>query len=197
MEPTINSDINQQLLLYRAWLNQDEAEQLFQRLQNDLPWQQHHIHVFGKHCLEPRLSLWVGDEDCAYRYSGRWREPEPWPDYLLAIKQALELLTQRPFNSVLLNYYRDGTDYMGWHSDNEKQLGMAPVIGSLSLGEARRFLFRNRFNNERREYLLQSGDMLLMNQLSQQQWQHSLPKMLKVKRPRINLTFRYTMALSH
>ncbi|WP_427982766.1 alpha-ketoglutarate-dependent dioxygenase AlkB family protein [Agarivorans sp.] len=196
MEPATHSDINQQLLVYRAWLNAGEATQLFQRLQNELPWQQHHIQVFGKRCLEPRLSLWVGDEDCAYRYSGRWREPSPWPDYLLALKQALEQRVQQPFNSVLLNYYRDGADYMGWHSDNEKQLGSVPVIASLSLGEARRFLFRHKLNNERREYLLENGDMLLMNQLSQQQWQHSLPKMLKVKRPRINLTFRYTMNLS-
>lgn len=193
MEVATQSDLNRQLLVYREWLNGSEAEVLFRRLQNELPWQQHHIQVFGKRCLEPRLSLWVGDADCAYRYSGRWREPMPWPDYLLTLKQNLEQCIQQPFNSALLNYYRDGSDYMGWHSDNEKQLGSTPVIASLSLGEARRFLFRNKLHNQRREYLLEHGDMLLMNRLSQQQWQHSLPKMLKIKRPRINLTFRYTM----
>ncbi|WP_411994758.1 alpha-ketoglutarate-dependent dioxygenase AlkB family protein [Agarivorans sp. DSG3-1] len=185
-----------EIVHHRQWLNSEASALAYQHMLHKLPWQQHQIKIFGKTCLEPRLSLWIGDANTAYRYSGEWRAPAPWPSFLMPIKLAVQHKCQQQFNSVLLNYYRDGHDYMGWHSDNEKQLGERPVIASLSLGEPRRFLFRNKVENHKHEYLLESGDLLIMNGLCQQQWQHSLPKALRVKQPRINLTFRYTMPLS-
>ncbi|MGY5450290.1 alpha-ketoglutarate-dependent dioxygenase AlkB family protein [Agarivorans sp. MS3-6] len=185
-----------QLVHYQHWLRAESAALVYQKMRQQLPWQQHSIKMFGKSCLEPRLSLWVGDADTAYRYSGEWRKPLPWPSFLLPIKLAVQQKAKQPFNSVLLNYYRDGSDYMGWHSDNEKQLGTRPIIASLSIGASRRFLFRHRADKQKIEYQLESGDLLLMNRLCQQQWQHCLPKALRVKQPRINFTFRYTMPVS-
>jgi alkylated DNA repair dioxygenase AlkB len=178
---------------HQRWLKAESAEALYQQSCSGLPWQQHTIKMFGKACLEPRLSLWIGDANTAYRYSGEWRKPMAWPSFLIPLKLAVQQKSGHQFNSVLLNYYRDGRDYMGWHSDNEKQLGKHPVIASLSLGHARRFLFRNKSKDQQHEYLLEHGDLLVMNGLCQDQWQHSLPKALRVKQPRINFTFRYTM----
>ncbi|WP_432464510.1 alpha-ketoglutarate-dependent dioxygenase AlkB family protein [Agarivorans sp. QJM3NY_33] len=187
------NQLSDEIIFYKHWLSPANVDRLFQSLLAELPWQQHQIRLFGKTCLEPRLSVWLGDAEAAYRYSGEWRQPLTWPEFLIPIKAALQQHTGQRFNSALVNLYRDGHDYMGWHSDNEAQLGLRPIIASLSLGASRRFVFRDKSTRSKLQYLLGSGDLLLMNGLSQQQWQHSLPKALKVKQPRINLTFRYTM----
>ena len=121
-----------------------EADQFMRQLLDGIEWQQHHVVIFGRQHPAPRLSAWHGSPEAHYAYSGLALEPRPWTEPLLALKTRLEAATDCPFNSVLLNQYRDGRDSMGWHSDDEPELGANPTIASLSLGETRRFLLRHK-----------------------------------------------------
>ncbi len=122
-------------------------------------------------------------------------EPLPWIPAILEIKDKIEPLAGVTFNGVLLNLYRDGRDSMGWHSDDEKELGKGSVIASVSLGATRRFVFRRRDNNTiKQELNLAHGDLLIMRGETQQYWQHQVPKTAKKVGPRINLTFRLIIA---
>ena len=134
---------------------------------------------------------WHGDSGASYRYSGVDHQPLPWTDTLLDLKTDLRNRFKVDFNSVLLNLYRDGNDSMGWHSDDEAELGRQPVIASLSLGQERKLRFRMR-NNTRNtiDVSLPHGSLLLMYGNCQHDWQHQLPKTAKTIGPRINLTFR-------
>lgn len=157
----------------------------------NINWKHEAIKMFGKSVLQPRFTAWHGDEGKSYTYSNLKMQPETWNEGLLKIKSKIETVSSHSFNSVLLNLYRDGNDYMGWHSDDERELGQNPTIASLNLGEARRFLFRRKENNaEKVEILLNHGSLLLMKEETQHFWQHSLPKQAKTKGIRINLTFR-------
>nr|NYT99536.1 alpha-ketoglutarate-dependent dioxygenase AlkB [Stenotrophomonas sp. SbOxS2] len=176
----------------RGWLPAGQADALQQAVQADVPWEVHRIRMFGNWVDSPRLSCWIGDPQARYRYSGAEFVPHPWPPLLSALRDRLQLEGVGRFNSVLLNRYRGGTDYMGWHSDDEPELGPAPLIASLSLGAARRFLLRRRDDPARKaEYLLGHGDLLLMGGATQRHYQHALPKMARVQGERINLTFRW------
>jgi alkylated DNA repair dioxygenase AlkB len=155
-------------------------------------WQQHQIKMFGKIIPEPHLSAFYGD--CPYRYSGITRQPLPWHQTLLTIKQAIEILVTVKFNVVLLNFYRDGYDSMGWHSDDEKDIE-SPIIASVSLGATRKFSFRRKDNHEVKVSLdLADGDVLIMAGETQKFWQHQIPKtatkIASQTLPRINLTYR-------
>lgn len=175
-----------------GWLPGGQADVLQQALQAEIPWETHRIRMFGNWVDSPRLSCWIGDPEARYRYSGAEFVPHPWPLQLSALRDRLQLEGVGRFNSVLLNRYRGGTDYMGWHSDDEPELGPAPLIASLSLGAARRFLLRRRDDPARKaEYLLGHGDLLLMGGQTQRYYQHALPKMARVQGERINLTFRW------
>ena len=133
--------------------------------------------MFGNWVDSPRLSCWIGDPQARYRYSGAEFVPHPWPPALQAMRDRLQVEGIGRFNSVLLNRYRSGGDYMGWHSDDEPELGPAPVIASLSLGAARRFLLRRRDDPaQKTEYLLGHGDLLVMAGQTQRYYQHALPK---------------------
>ncbi|WP_428774680.1 alpha-ketoglutarate-dependent dioxygenase AlkB family protein [Vibrio sp.] len=171
-----------------------QAHTLFEQLMNQLEWQQLAIAMFGRKVLQPRLQAWYGEH--SYRYSGLTLEPRPWTEQLLNIKQQCETISGAHFNTVLANLYRDGADYMGWHQDNEPELGPGPVIASVSLGETRRFLFRHKRNKQKLEFELPSGSLLLMRGDCQNSWQHSLPKTRKPKKARINLTFRQILTRS-
>jgi len=176
----------------RGWLPAGQADALQQAVQADVPWEVHRIRMFGNWVDSPRLSCWIGDPQARYRYSGAEFVPHPWPLVLGALRDRLQAQGMGRFNSVLLNRYRGGTDYMGWHSDDEPELGPAPLIASLSLGAARRFLLRRRDDPARKaEYLLGHGDLLLMAGQTQRHYQHALPKMARVQGERINLTFRW------
>lgn len=176
----------------RGWLPAGQADALQQAVQADVPWEVHRIRMFGNWVDSPRLSCWIGDPQARYRYSGAEFVPHPWPLVLGALRDRLQAQGVGRFNSVLLNRYRGGTDYMGWHSDDEPELGPAPLIASLSLGAARRFLLRRRDDPARKaEYLLGHGDLLLMGGATQRHYQHALPKMARVQGERINLTFRW------
>lgn len=166
-------------------------------LQDELVWRQETIRLFGKPVLIPRMQAWYGDKDAHYKYSGLALIPLPWTPTLKAIKTDLESILSTPFNSVLANLYRDGQDSMGWHSDNEKQLGDKPIIASLSLGQSRKFSIKHKSSGEKIDLILQSGSLLIMLGNLQQHWQHSIPKTKKIIGNRINLTFRTITGIPH
>lgn len=169
--------------------SEKEADLYFEQLKNDINWRQDEIMMFGRKVMQPRLTAWYGD--AAYTYSGITMHPEPWTDTLLAIKDKVESYTGTGFNSVLLNFYRDGKDHMGWHRDNEKGLGEKPVIASVSFGAVRAFQIRRyATKDDKLSIEVENGSLILMQGEMQQHWEHQLPKRLKVKEPRINLTFR-------
>ncbi|WP_426354425.1 alpha-ketoglutarate-dependent dioxygenase AlkB family protein [Stenotrophomonas maltophilia] len=175
-----------------GWLAAADADRLLTALQAEVPWEVHRIRMFGNWVDSPRLSCWIGDPQARYRYSGAEFVPHPWPLSLQGVREHLETEGIGRFNSVLLNRYRGGGDYMGWHSDDEPELGPAPVIASLSLGAVRRFLLRRRDHPARKaEFLLGHGDLLLMAGQTQRFYQHALPKTARVQGERINLTFRW------
>lgn len=173
------------------FLSQEQADRLLAELIVQVPWQQAEIRLFGKKVLTPRLSCWMGDASAVYRYSNTTFLPEPWLCTIFALKNQLEMAVGSTFNSVLLNYYRNGQDAMGWHSDDETELGAQPAIASLSLGAERRFLLREKTKNARSMGLpLAHGSLLLMQGDSQKLFQHALPRTSKPIGARINLTFR-------
>lgn len=157
----------------------------------NINWQQDAIYMYGKTHLIPRLSAWYGDKDCPYAYSGISLMPNTWTDELLAINQVLFDVCKRRFNSVLLNHYRTGDDYISWHADDESELGANPLIASVSFGQTRRFLLRLKDNHAvKLELPLYHGSLLVMAGQIQHHWQHSIPKQKRVQGSRVNLTFR-------
>lgn len=179
-----------------AWLPSAQADALMHALLTQVPWETHRIRMFGRWLDSPRLSCWMGDADAHYRYSGADFAPHPWAPVVQELCERLQLACDGRFNSVLLNRYRDGRDSMGWHSDDEPELGATPLIASLSLGASRRFLLRRRDDPaQKAEYLLGHGDLLLMRGHCQRDYQHALPKTVRVSGERINLTFRQIAAV--
>jgi alkylated DNA repair dioxygenase AlkB len=159
----------------------------------ELPLRTDTFTMFGRTVRVPRLISWHGDPGCRYRYSGQTYEPAPWTPRLARIRALLSERTGIPWNAVLANYYRDGRDSVGWHSDDERELGPARddvAIGSLSLGATRRFAMRHRESGERREFALAGGSLLVMRGTTQEHWRHALPKTAQPVGPRLNLTFR-------
>lgn len=180
---------NAHLLYAPNFLSKQQADQSFLTLKNELDWQQEEIKMFGKKVLQPRLQAWHGDKP--YTYSGLSMQPHSWTPTLLELKAACEAVAKHAFNSVLVNLYRNGQDSMGWHQDNETELGTNPVIASLTLGESRRFVLRHLSTKEKYEVELGHGSLLVMAGETQHYWQHSVPKTTKNKEERINLTFRH------
>ena len=181
------------------FLDAVEAGACLQRLWRNLAWEQREITLFGRRVLQPRLTAWYGDEQAVYSYSGLRLHPRPWHELLVGLKTRIERFTAAQFNSVLANAYRDGADSMGWHSDDEPELGEQPVIASLSLGAARRFLLREnrRLPDHRRKSLglmLEHGSLLLMKAECQRGFQHSVPRTRRPTGLRINLTYRLICA---
>ena len=171
-----------------------DADRLFCALRDGIDWQQPQLKVFGQWHPTPRLVAFVGDEGVSYRYSAQRHQALPWPDVLCAVRRQLRLDFDLDFNSALLNYYRDGDDSMGWHSDDEPELGAAPAIASLSLGDSRDFRFRpfpgrHQAGSPTHTVTLENGSLLLMLPPTQEFWQHSLPRRAR-RGPRINITFR-------
>ncbi|HEY9615288.1 MAG TPA: alpha-ketoglutarate-dependent dioxygenase AlkB [Microcoleaceae cyanobacterium] len=179
------------ILFYPALLAQTDSDRLLTELTQTIAWRQDRITIFGRSLLQPRLTAWYGDPGKSYTYSGLTLVPTPWTPTLLELKATVESVSNIHFNSVLLNLYRDGNDSMGWHSDDEPELGQNPVIGSLSLGGTRRFMLRHRSQKDWKYQLeLTSGSFLLMQGTTQHYWQHQIPKTKRPVSPRINLTFR-------
>ncbi|RLU00241.1 alpha-ketoglutarate-dependent dioxygenase AlkB family protein [Ketobacter sp.] len=180
-----------EILWARRFYDEDTARQLYSRLQEEIPWRQDNIRIAGKEMPIPRLQAWFGDPGMNYTYSGMTLEPTPWSDTLLTIKEQIEDYGDHRFNSLLANLYRDEQDSVGWHADNEPELGANPVIASLSLGAERTFQLKHRKHPERKLALeLASGDLLIMKGSLQHFWLHQIPKNRHPTEPRINLTFR-------
>jgi len=176
----------------RDFLSDDQALEYTSLLLNTIEWKQEEVFVFGKKYQEPRKTAWYGDADCVYSYAGKTNHPTPWTADLARLKTDIEaLIPDTAFNSVLLNLYRDGNDKMGWHSDNEKELGKNPIIASLSLGATRFFdLKHKRITSLKKRLELPSGSLLIMCGSTQENWLHQVPQQKRVKDFRINLTFR-------
>lgn len=175
--------------LPECWSEQT-ADSLCMKLEKDIAWQQDPVKIFGKLHIPKRKVAWYGNKPFAYSYSGNTKIAEPWLPILTEIKTRVEELTRQSYNSCLLNLYPDGRSGMGWHTDNERELQEEGAIASVSFGATRRFVFRHLKTKEKVEQVLEPGSILLMQGVTQQYWQHSLPKSAKVNEARINLTFR-------
>lgn len=178
--------------LLRSFIAEEAGRELLDALIRETPWRQDKIRVFGAEHDLPRLQQWFGDEGRTYRWSGIVMEPLPWSPALLRVRARVQEVVGAAFNSVLLNYYRDGDDTVGWHSDDEPELGPTPLIASVSLGAERDFVLRHkeRDNVDQLRLPLPHGSLLLMQGPTQRFWQHCLPRRRRVREPRVNLTFR-------
>ncbi len=181
-----------EILFMRNFFTPTEAKNYFELLQNNINWKQEEVKFYGKTFPVPRKTAWYGYEDFNYSYSGITCFPEIWTKELLEIKKEIEkFIPDEDFTSVLLNLYNNGNDKMGWHADDEKELGINPTIASVSLGETRRFDIKHKQNPELHyKFELTSGSLLIMRGALQHHWVHQIPAQKKVKEPRINLTFR-------
>jgi len=176
------------------WLCPQEADEFFARLTSTLAFRQESVVLFGRSMPQPRLSLWMGDPEAVYRYSGRTFVPVPWDATVADLRHRTERAAEHAFNSVLLNLYRDGRDSMGYHADDEPELGPEPVIASVSLGATRRFVLRprkRRGSTPALELALSHGSLLVMRGSTQRAWVHGVPKEPAITAPRLNLTFRW------
>ena len=162
----------------------------FKSCLHDLNWETGFIKIFGKTHQIPRLQSWYADDGIEYTYSGKKLQRNNWNKTLIEIKQEIESITSIKFNSVLANLYRNGNDSMGLHSDNEKELGINPVIASLSLGESRDIHFKHKNIKTSINIPQTSGQLIVMSGQTQKYWKHEIKKTKKFKKPRINLTFR-------
>jgi alkylated DNA repair dioxygenase AlkB len=183
------------LLYDPRWLPADAADKLFSTLrdpvQAGIDWEVHRLKLFGREVESPRLSRWIGDPGASYRYSGVRFEPASWPRALSVLRKAVSAAAGEDFNAVLANLYRDGNDSMGWHADDEPELGAQPIIASLSLGATRKFVLKARAaGGPKLELPLEHGSLLVMRGNTQKNFRHSLPRTKKACGERINLTFR-------
>lgn len=168
-----------------------ESENFFETLLKNIEWQQDKIKLFGKTHDVPRLTALYGNANKHYTYSGITMQPKAWLPELLEIKKKIETVARVDFTTVLLNLYRNGQDSMGWHSDDEKELGLNPVIVSVSLGASRIFKLQHKNDKHLKQSIeLTNGSLLLMQGQTQHYWKHAVPKTSKIVEPRINLTFR-------
>ena len=178
----------------RAWCA-GEADALFAALRDEIPWTTHCLRLFGRETAAPRLSCWIGDPEATYRYSGARFAPVAWTPAVARLRDELAARFGLAFNSALANLYRDGRDTVGWHSDDEAELGPAPTIASLSFGASRAFALRSRATRRRALTLeLAHGSLLVMTGATQRLYQHALPRRARVDGARVNLTFRRIFA---
>ena len=199
-EPTgeaIKHSIDDALLLeYPQIVDSAEATQMFETLIANIPWQQEHVRIAGKLRAIPRLQCWMGDRTSEYGYSGVRLTPCPWHETVKVIHDRVADLSGTTFNSVLINYYRNGQDSVAWHADDESELGESPVIASVSLGAERIFELKQKHQTPAKKYKLplRHASLLIMGGTMQQHWLHQLPKVQGLKEARINLTFRNIIA---
>ena len=189
----INNNFNTDHLEIRYvqnFFNEEESVSYMESLKDRIKWNKDYIKMFGKTHLVPRLTAWYGDRNKTYTYSGISMTSKTWNTELLEIKKKVEQYANCNFNSVLLNFYRSGNDSNSWHSDDEKELGYQPIIGSVSLGGTRKFRLRNKKNKKTTYNIeLDKGSLLIMSGKTQQYWEHQIPKTRKIVSERINLTF--------
>ncbi|MBN9382298.1 MAG: alpha-ketoglutarate-dependent dioxygenase AlkB [Chitinophagaceae bacterium] len=183
--------VDGEIYLFPALFGPGICNKLFDLLTQNIAWKQEPVKIMGQEIMQPRLTAWYGDEGRSYSYTGITMHPAPWTNELLTIKKTIEKISGEHFNSALLNLYRDGNDSVGWHRDNEKSLGINPVIGSVSFGESREFSLKHYKDKKlRRKIILDNGSFLLMKGETQHKWLHSIQKNPAIIKPRINITFR-------
>ena len=180
-----------ELWLWPHWLDRQRSAAVLSTLQQELAWQQPELRLFGQTVSIPRQQVWMGDPHCCYRYSGVTFTPEPWHPLVKKLTGWVNQQLNRQFNCVLLNLYQHGGEHMGWHSDDESELGPMPDIASLSLGQARRFDLKHKRLQYQLNLVLHDGDLLLMQAPCQAHWVHRVPKQAQANSARLNLTFRY------
>ncbi|NOU27380.1 MAG: alpha-ketoglutarate-dependent dioxygenase AlkB [Polyangiaceae bacterium] len=193
--PRVQLPLGGELDFRPDWLAPAEADGVLASILGEAELTQESIVLFGREVLQPRLSLWMGDEP--YRYSGKTFAPAPWTPAVGSLRRRLEAETGYRFNSVLLNLYRSGQDSMGFHADDEPELGPRPIIASVSLGAARRFVLRPKAKAAaplRHEMTLGHGSLLVMLGDTQRNWVHGIPKTTRAAGQRLNLTFRHVAA---
>ena len=173
---------------YPAFFSPEESAAYFEKLRETVNWEQQEFKIYGKTVLMPRLIAWYGDK--SYSYSGITHQPNAWTKELLEIKARVEEAAETSFNSVLINLYRDEKDSVGWHSDDEPELGKNPIIASVSFGGLRQFQFKHKTKDLRQSIELTNGSLLIMGGECQHHWQHRIPKSKKTIPARMNLTFR-------
>ncbi len=176
---------------YPDFLEKKKADFFLEHLQKLENWRHDKIKLFGREIYQPRLTALFGEAGKTYTYSGLEMKPDPFTSELDEIRKGCELYCQTKFNVCLANYYREGSDSMGWHSDDEKELGKNPIIASVSLGAERIFHLKHKKDTTAKHKIrLQHGSLLIMKGTTQEFWKHQLPKTKKQVNPRINLTFR-------
>ncbi|OXC77749.1 alpha-ketoglutarate-dependent dioxygenase AlkB family protein [Caballeronia sordidicola] len=173
------------------WLDAPAASDTLAALIDEITWQQDSMNTPAGKIPFPRLTAWQGDPGAVYVYSGIRNIPKPWTPTVLLLKTKAEAAAQTAFNSVLINRYRTGMDSMGWHADKERELGLEPVIASVSLGTTRTFDFRHTKTRQTHALQLTHGSLLIMRGRTQLDWAHRVPKEPEARGERINLTFRY------
>ncbi|MDD2723364.1 MAG: alpha-ketoglutarate-dependent dioxygenase AlkB [Methylovulum sp.] len=185
-----------ELELIDGFFDAAESARLYQQLLHGQDWPDNRYIVAGRQFILPRLQTWHADPGIRYSYSNNLLETRPWTPLLSEIRARVESYLNFQFNSVLVNLYRNGEDYVGWHSDNEPELGGQPLIASLSLGEERPLQFRHKQSSDFGQVLLRSGSLLVMQPDFQHLWLHSVPIDPNVTVGRINLTFRKVISVS-
>ena len=187
-----NAALPDDLLDYRPCIfTPEESDVLLEKLVSETRWIQETVQMYGKMIKTPRLIAWYGDGNKFYTFSGTKYNPLPWTEYLLRVRSLIEPIAGIKFNTVLLNYYRDGNDSVAWHSDDEYELGVKPVIASVSFGQVRRFDVREKQNHKNKhEINLENGSLLVMKGDLQKLWEHRIAKSKVPMKPRVNLTFR-------
>ena len=176
----------------------NDANLLYNALLTELPWHADIVTLFGKTYVTTRQIVWMGDEDISYHYSGHKRKSIPWSESVFHVKQYVEKQLANigivaNFNSCLLNYYPSGSDGMGYHADDEKELGYQPIIAALSLGATRKFVFKHKKTQDKVELYLESGQLIVMHGDTQTYWKHTITKTKSVAEGRISLTFRHLL----
>jgi alkylated DNA repair dioxygenase AlkB len=179
-----------EVLYFGKVLSGTEEQRILNYLLAEIVWKNDEAVIFGKHIITKRKVAWYGDTDFSYTYSNTTKQALLWTDELLKLRKLVEGFTGTKYNSCLLNLYHDGDEGMAWHSDDERSLGKNTSIASLSFGAERKFAFKHKSSKDTISLILDSGSLLEMKGATQTNWLHRLPKTTRVKRPRVNLTFR-------
>jgi alkylated DNA repair dioxygenase AlkB len=178
-------------ILYHDFLKPPQSDLALQELIKNTPWKQDEINFMGKITPVPRLAAWYSKELKNYFYSGIEIFANPYTDLIAKLNTMAEVITGYEFNSVLVNLYRNGTDSVSWHADDEPALGETINIASLTLGVARDFQLKRKDGAGKMVAMkLTHGSLLSMQHPTQQNWLHQIPKRKNIKRQRVNLTFR-------
>ena len=176
--------------LFPSWINTIESDYWFSQLTTNLKWERPTLSVYGSSYKIPRMTTFLGDKNISYRYSGHTHFANAWPSWFSPLLELVDCLCEVRFNGCLLNLYRNGSDRMGWHSDNEKEIDNKRPIASLSFGVTRDFCLKHRQQKIQEVLSLHSGDLLVMHPDCQKDWLHSVPRRMSITGKRINLTFR-------